>query len=242
MKIQNNKKSQYSPYGLSDNSVVFIKGLKLIEGELKALLTCAQDTIFFRRFASRTMIMLKKEPNLRQLWKSAVERDKTIKAEREQLLVAFQKHREALQLDGVIRSLSIIYESTNRDGERLLPEGQLKCSSRLAIPIEFSDMWIKEVATWLKSQQMDPTTNRGIELMELRQSISKWEEANRTWYPIGDHPQHSLARLIHLEEWIEFFLGDEGLYEPPSLYFNRENPQCGPLSSRRFAVKLKKLS
>jgi hypothetical protein len=233
MRTPNNEKSQYSPYGLARDSVtvssepeITVKELKKLEAllacptvrELEALLTCPQDIVFFKRF-TRTMILLKKEPSLRKLWISAVGENQRIKAEREEMLVDFRKHSEALRLDGVISSLSIIYESTNRDGARLLPEGERKTSSRLAVPIEFSDLWIGEVATWLKSQKMDPTTSRGQELMELRQSIRKWEEANRSWYPIGDHPRYSLACLIHLEEWIEFFLGDNGLYEPPSQFF-----------------------
>jgi hypothetical protein len=233
MTIPNNKKSQYSPYGLARNSVtvsnepkITVKELKKLEAllacptvkELEALLTCPQDTVFFKRF-TRTMILLKKEPSLRKLWISAVVKNKRIKAEREQMLADFRKHSEALRLDVAISSLSIIYESTNRDGARLLPEGEWKVSSRLAVPIEFSDLWIGEVATWLISQQVDPTTSRGLKLMELRQCICKWEEANRRWYPIGDHPRYSLARLIHLEEWIESFLEDSGLYEPPSQYF-----------------------
>ena len=224
MKIPNNKKTQYGPNRPANGFTASGQGVDLVVGELKALLTCLQDTVFFRRFVSRTMMILKKEPRLKELWHLSAVHNKKIKAERELLLESLQKAQKALHLDAILPSLSVIYETINRDGARLLPKGQWKGTNRTVVPKGFSDIWVREIAAWLESQQEDPKNKHGAKLVMLRMNIIDWEEASREWYPIGDHPCYSLARLIYLEEWVLFFLEEEGLYEPVSRYFGPIEP------------------
>ena len=224
MKIPNNEKAQYGPNRLANDFTVSGQRIDLVVGELKALLTCPQDIIFFRRFVSRTMMILRKAPRLKGLWRLSVMRNKKIKAEREVLLASLQKDQKALHLGEILPSLSVIYETTNRDGARLLPKGQWKGANRTVVPQGFSDIWVREIAMWLESQQEDPKSKHGEKLMMLRMNISDWEEDSRKWYSIGAHPSHSLARLIYLEEWVLFFLEEEGLYEPASRYFGPREP------------------
>lgn len=219
-----NKKTTTGPRdqnrGLEENKK-FEKRMDLLVGELRALLTCPKDDDLFDRLLTRTMVILKKEPSLRNFWKQATRYHQRIIEEKNALLVDLNRLREELKLDDELPSLvGEVRVSSRMDEGRLLPKGCWKKSWKKVVPVEVSDKWIYEAGEWARSKtaKIKPFSKQGEKVLNLLECVSRWRNAEIGWYPIGRHPVFSLARLLSVCDRVKFFLENEPFYSLETNY------------------------
>lgn len=213
MKNNANQKGSRDPNVDSKQNRSTEKRMDLLVGELKALMTCPHEFYLFQRLLSRTMVMMKKEPSLRKLMAAAKTYHQRVTQQKKSLLNQINGLRKELKLDEVLPSLVCCVRVWERiDGKRLLDKGCEKKSYKPVVPVECSDRWLREAREWANAQKIKVFSKRGEKILNLKGTLSRWECAEPTWYPIGKDPKITLARLMSVCERVAVLPKDEMLF------------------------------